>query len=202
MNVNISHQKTSRQNLWLYSFLEKIAGLVSKVGTEIREHSHANAAAGLVNRGHYSYRILATGSKQSHRLQYKCKVCTDKGKCHMGRSMRFTCVLSNVLCWSMPGGVFLRSTIWNWIIGNEWLLLNKDVNCLLQFYKEKKTSLLTYIYIYIYIYIYNNIVPASDDDDVTEVWVLWVPTSSVLLFTWNQGILNGVPLYMETHPMQ
>jgi hypothetical protein len=79
MIVHILHGNTSRQNFWVYSFIEKGAEVLA---SEIREQSHTNPAGRLIDRDHYPYKIPATDCKQSGRLQHKCKVCTGKETSH------------------------------------------------------------------------------------------------------------------------
>jgi hypothetical protein len=94
MIVHILHWNTSIQNLWLYSFIEKVAEVL---GTEIRGQSHTNPAGRLVDRGHYPYSILAVDCKQSGRLQHECEVCTSRETSHRnGHSKVNDCALFQV----------------------------------------------------------------------------------------------------------
>jgi hypothetical protein len=94
VNVHILHRIRTKQKFRLCKFLEKVAdGLVSDVRAEITKQSWESSAGRLVGRDHFAFRIPATGSKQSGKTQYRCKVCADRDKHHIGKAIKkFTTV--------------------------------------------------------------------------------------------------------------
>jgi hypothetical protein len=62
-----------KENFRLYKFMEKVAeGLVSDAGIKIKAQSQKSSARRLTGRDHYTYRILAKGSKQAGMSQCTC----------------------------------------------------------------------------------------------------------------------------------
>jgi maltodextrin utilization protein YvdJ len=66
VNAHILRRMKCKENFRLYKFMEKVAeGLVNNTGIEIKEQSQKSSARRLMCRGHYAYRFLAKGSKQT-----------------------------------------------------------------------------------------------------------------------------------------
>ena len=89
VNAHILHNKTSKKNMSLEIFNEKVAeGLLVSVSTNKQVKGQTNSPASrLVGRDHFLYRIPVTHAKMEGTSQ-RCHVCADRSKCQTGKTVK------------------------------------------------------------------------------------------------------------------
>jgi len=110
VNAHILRNKTSKKNVLLGIFCEKVAeGLLASAGTEIQVQGQTSSPAGrLVGRDHFLYRIPATHAKvEGTSQQHSCRMCAERSKRQTGKTkeMHYS-VLPKVRCRTLYGAVF------------------------------------------------------------------------------------------------
>jgi len=90
VSAHILHNKTSKKEMLLENFYEKVAeGLLTSAGTEIQVQGQTSSPAGrLVGRDHFLYRIPATQAKMEGTSQCSCSMCADRSKSQTGKTAK------------------------------------------------------------------------------------------------------------------
>jgi len=89
VNAHILHNKTSKKNMLLEIFYERVAeGLLTSAGTEIQVQDQTSSPAGrFVGRDHFLYSIPATHAKLEGKPPYSCRECAETSK-HQTRKLK------------------------------------------------------------------------------------------------------------------